>query len=251
MKITVITVTYNSAATIVDTLQSVARQDHRDIEHLVIDGGSTDDTLALVAAHGGHVAQVVSEPDRGIYDAMNKGLRLAAGDLVGFLNSDDVFGSPATLSSVARAAEAGRADAVFGDLILFDPSRNGAVVRYWRSGEFSLPKVRFGWMAPHPTLYVQREVIRRIGLFDPDLRIAGDYDFMLRLFKLPGVCVAYLPEVLVRMRAGGASQRSLRAMMRKSSEDLLALRRHGAGGVVTLVCKNLRKLPMFFARPPA
>jgi len=251
VKISVITVTYNSAATIVDTLQSVASQTHADIEHLIIDGGSSDDTLALVAAHGAHVSRVVSERDDGIYDAMNKGFALATGELVGCLNSDDTFMGPDTLALVAKAAELQRADVVFGDLIYVNPARKNPLVRYWRAGEFDLRKLRLGWMPPHPTLYIRRAVLDRIGCFDARLRIAGDYDFILRLFSSrPAFKVAYVPHVLVSMRVGGASQRSLKAMLRKSSEDLQALRRHHVGGVVALVCKNLRKIPMFFAHPP-
>lgn len=251
MKITVITVAYNSERTIVDMLRSVAAQTHPDIEHLIIDGGSTDRTLALVAEHGSHVARVVSEPDDGIYDAMNKGMRLATGDLVGCLNSDDLFATPQVLADVARMATQQGADAVYGDVTHFDPARADPLVRYWRAGSYSLRKVRLGWMPPHPSLYVRRAVIERIGVFDASLRIAGDYEFMLRLFSQPGLKVSYVPEVLVDMRVGGASQRSFGALMLKSREDLRALRRHRMGGIVALVCKNLRKVPMFFARPPA
>ena len=251
MKITVITVTYNSAATIVDALRSIAAQTHADLEHLVIDGGSTDATLALVAEHGARVTRVVSEPDHGIYDAMNKGMRLATGELVGCLNSDDVFATPHVLADVARSAAEHGADAVYGDITYFDPTRADPLVRYWQAGSYSPGKLRLGWMPPHPSLYVRRTIIERIGVFDPLLRIAGDYEFMLRLFSLPGLKTAYLPKVLVHMRVGGASQRSIGALLLKSREDLQALRRHRLGGVVALVCKNLRKVPMFFARPPA
>ena len=251
LKISVITVTYNSAATIVESLRSVAAQIHPDIEHIIIDGGSTDATLRLIEAHGQHVARVVSEPDDGIYDAMNKGFRLATGELVGCLNSDDDFTTPDILADVARLATERGADAVYGDVIHIDPARANQLVRYWSAGSYALSKVRLGWMPPHPTLYVRRAVIERIGAFDAALRIAGDYEFMLKLFKQPGLKVAYLPKVMVSMRVGGASQRSFGALVRKSCEDLVALRRHRMGGLVALACKNLRKVPMLFARPPA
>jgi glycosyltransferase len=252
LKISVITVTYNSAATVVDTLRSVACQTHADIEHIVIDGGSRDATLALVAEHGRHVARVVSEPDKGIYDAMNKGLRLATGEFVGFLNSDDVFGSDASLERIALAGADPQADAVFGDLVYFNPGRPAKPqVRYWRAGTFAHAKLRLGWMPPHPTLYVRRQVIEQVGAFDANLRIAADYDFMLRLFSRPALKAVHVPQVLVHMRTGGASNRSISAMVRKSREDLAALRRPRAGGFYTLVLKNLRKLPQFFARTPA
>ena len=251
MKISVITVTYNSAATIVDSLRSVAAQTHPDVEHIIIDGGSKDATLALVAEHGHCVARVVSEPDDGIYDAMNKGFRLASGELVGCLNSDDEFMSPDVLADIARAATESGADAVYGDIIYVNPTRANPLVRYWRAGDYALRKVRVGWMPPHPSLYVRRSIVERIGAFDPALRIAGDYEFMLKLFSQPNLHMAYVPKVLVSMRVGGASQRSFGAILKKSREDLLALRRHRMGGIVALTCKNLRKVPMFFARPPA
>jgi glycosyltransferase len=249
LKLTIITVTYNSANTIVETLASVAAQSYRDIEHIVVDGGSIDDTRDLIAAHGSRVSKMISEPDEGIYDAMNKGLRLATGDLVGFLNGDDTFASADAIERIVCAASEGEPDALFGDLVYIDPSRAKPLVRYWRAGSFSRSKLRLGWMPPHPTLYIRRSMIERIGLFDSQLSIAADYEFMLRLLCSPGVKVAYIPRVLVKMRIGGASNGSIRAMVRKSKEDLFALRKHQVGGLTTLLCKNVRKLQQFFERP--
>lgn len=248
MKITIITVTYNNATTVADTLDSVAAQTHSDIEHIVIDGGSTDGTQAILAQRSSRIAHWISEPDRGIYDAMNKGLRLASGEYVGFLNGDDMLAVPEAIERIVDAAARTRADAVFGDLLYLDPTRSSPLVRHWRTGAFSRSALRRGWMPPHPTLYVRRRTIDRIGSFDASLRIAGDYEYMLRLFADPAVRVAYVPSVLVHMRTGGASNRSLRALLRKSREDLLALRRHKVGGLLTLLCKNVRKLPQFFSK---
>jgi glycosyltransferase len=249
LKITVVTVTFNSAKTIVETLDSVARQSHPDIEHIVVDGGSSDETLALVARYGAHVTRVVSEADEGIYDAMNKGLRLASGELVGFLNSDDTFASTDVVACIARIAADEKPDVLFGDLVYVDPARSQPLVRYWRAGAFSMAKLRLGWMPPHPTLYVRRQVIARVGFFDAKLRIAADYDFMLKLLSTKGLKVAYIPQVLVNMRVGGASNQSIAAMVRKSREDLASLRKHRVGGLVALLFKNLRKLPQFLVRP--
>lgn len=249
MKVTIITVTYNSAKTIVEALDSVARQTYPDIEHIVVDGGSTDGSLALIAAHGARITRLVSEPDEGIYDAMNKGLRMASGELIGFLNSDDVFASDDVIEQVARAAAVGQPDAVFGDLVYVDPTRSQPLVRYWHAGSFSLAKLKLGWMPPHPTLYTRRDMIERVGLFDARLKIAADYEFMLRLLIRPDLKVAYIPKVLVQMRLGGASNQSIAAMLRKSGEDLRALRKHRVGGLVALLFKNLRKLPQFWAHP--
>lgn len=247
MKITIITVSYNSATTIADTLRSVAQQSHPDVEHLVIDGGSRDHTLAIVAAEGAHVVRVVSERDAGIYDAMNKGLRLATGDVVGFLNADDMLASPQVLAQIASAAA--ETDVVYGDLLYVDKDRPDRLIRYWRSGAFRHERLRFGWMPPHPTFYLRRSLLSSVGPFDTDLRIAADYDFMLRCLSRRELRVAYLPEVLVRMRTGGASNRSLTALRDKSREDLRALRKNGVGGWLALLCKNGRKLPQFLRRP--
>lgn len=249
MKITVITVAYNSAATIADTLDSVAAQTHPAIEHIVIDGASTDDTVTIVRDRGKHVARLLSEPDRGIYDAMNKGIGLATGDLVGFLNADDMFAHRDVMASIADAAQRDPvADAVYGDIVYVRADRPDQVLRYWRSGEFTRSKLRFGWMPPHPTFYVRTAKLAEIGRFNDQLRIAADYDFVLRTLDRPSARVAYVRDVLVRMRAGGASNRSVKAMLRKSQEDLWALKRNGVGGWPTLVCKNLRKLPQFLFR---
>jgi glycosyltransferase len=249
MKISVITVAYNSAATIGDTLTSVAAQGHSNLEYIVIDGASSDGTPEIVRQHGAKVHTVLSEPDRGIYDAMNKGLALATGDLVGFLNADDTYAHADVVASIARAAEQDpAADAVYGDIVYVREDHPDQVLRYWRSGAYARSRLRFGWMPPHPTFYVRRSCLTGLGRFDDRLRIAADYDFVLRVLSRADARAAYVPDVLVRMRAGGASNRSLAAMWRKSREDLWALRRNHVGGVMTLLCKNLRKLPQFLQR---
>ncbi len=249
MKISIITVAYNSVATIADTLASVAAQTHPDLEHIVVDGASTDETLAVLRERGGHVARLISEPDGGIYDAMNKGLALATGDFIGFLNADDILAMPNTVEVIARAAAMPGTSAVYGDLVYVRQDRPDELLRYWRSGSFSPTRLRFGWMPPHPTFYVSRSLLSQLGGFDTSLRIAADYDFMLRCLRDPDLHACYIPEVLVKMRMGGVSNRSLGAMLQKSREDLHALQRNGVGGVLTLLCKNLRKLPQFLLRP--
>lgn len=249
MKITIITVTYNSASTILETLASVARQTYPEIEHIVVDGASTDGTQALIAAHRPSVSKWISEPDQGIYDAMNKGLRLASGEFVGFLNGDDTLADADVIRDIVDAVHKEAPDAVFGDLVYVDPSRPKPLVRYWRTGEFAKSKLKFGWMPPHPTLYVRRQVFDRIGPFDATLRIAADYDFMMRLLTSAQMKVAYVRRVLVKMRIGGASNASAQSMYKKSKEDFLVIRRHHVGGWPTLFMKNVRKLSQFFAKP--
>jgi glycosyltransferase len=243
MKISVVTVAYNNGPTISETLSSVARQTHPDVEHVIVDGGSTDDTLARISRDGPHVAKLVSERDRGIYDAMNKGLDLATGDFVGFLNADDMLATPETLAHMAEGMSA--ADVLYGDLVYVDAETASRVVRRWHSGAFRASHLRFGWMPPHPCFYFRRSAVPS-ARFDIRYRIAADYDFMLRCLRAP-LRVAYLPEVLVRMRSGGVSNRSIRTMLLKSREDLDVIRRNRIGGYLTLASKNLRKLPQFLS----
>ncbi len=245
LKITIITVAYNSARTIADTLASVAAQTHGEIEHIVIDGLSTDGTGDIVSRHGAHLARYVSEPDKGIYDAMNKGIALATGEMVGFLNADDVLNGNDAVRDIAEAATSG-VDVVYADLVYVNKENLARVVRHWRSGTFRRSRLRFGWMPPHPTFYVRQTLLQEIGGFDTCLRIAADYDLMLRCLCRPLIRVGYIPKVLVRMRLGGVSNAAPSAMIRKSREDLLILRKHAVGGWLTLVTKNLRKLPQFF-----
>ena len=251
MKVSIVTVTFNSAATLADALLSVATQTHRDIEHIVIDGGSTDETMAIVRAYGAHLTKIVSERDGGIYDAMNKGLALASGDYVGFLNGDDMLASHQTIEALVAAASASGGapvDVIYGDLMYVRKDETAKVVRHWVAGRFSRQALRQGWMPPHPTFYVRRDLQRRVGKFDTRLRISADYDFMLRCLRSADVRTVYVPQVLVLMRTGGASNRSIRALLEKSRQDLIALRRNGVGGWFSLACKNLRKIPQFFGR---
>jgi len=248
MRITVITVCFNSAGTLGDALASVAAQQGVEVEHLIIDGGSTDGTQDVVARFP-HVARLVSERDNGIYDAMNKGLSLATGDVVGFLNADDMLAGNDVLSHVVAALAAEpSADAAYGDLIYVSHADVSRLVRDWRSGTFKRSRLAFGWMPPHPTFYARRQVLQEVGGFDTRLRIAADYDLMLRVLTRPQARAVYVPRVLVKMRTGGASNRSLRALWRKSSEDLRVMRANRVGGWGTLFSKNLRKVPQFLSR---
>lgn len=245
MKITVVTVVYNSASTIADTLRSVAQQTHRNVEHIVIDGASTDNTLSVVRAEGRHVSKVVSGRDAGIYDAMNKGLELATGDFVGFLNADDMLADPRALERLAELMA--NADVVYADLNYVDSRNPLCTVRRWRSGPFRRDRLAWGWMPPHPTFYFNREEFGGMR-FDLRYRIAADYDFMLQCLMRPQQRVAYIDEVLVSMRTGGASNRSLAALWQKSKEDYLVLQRNNVGGFAAVAAKIGRKIPQLFLR---
>lgn len=250
MKLSIITATYNAADTLADSLRSVAEQTHPDVEHWVIDGGSSDGTLAVVAANGARVAGFISERDEGIYDALNKGVRLVTGDIVGFLHADDLYADNDVLADVARAFANPAVDAVYGDLTYVDRQDPGRVIRYWRAGPFDRRRLEWGWMPPHPTVFVRRAIYDRLGNFDTRFRIAADYDCLVRFFYQGGIRAVYIPRVLVSMRVGGVSNRSLRTIADKSIEDLRIIRKHRLGGVGTLLGKNVSKFSQFWLRPP-
>ena len=246
MKISVVTAVWNRAATVGGAIDSVAAQTHPHVEHLVIDGGSTDGTLAEVEARRSPGMVVVSEPDRGIYDALNKGLAASTGDVVGLLHSDDFFADERVIERVAAAFADPAIDAVYGDLDYVSASDPTKVIRHWRAGPATPARLRRGWMPPHPTLFVRRHVFETHGAYDTRYRIAADYDAVLRWFGTAAITSAYIPEVLVKMRVGGESNASLAKILRKSREDYRALRANRVGGLGTLIAKNLSKLPQFF-----
>ena len=248
MKISVITAVYNNRATLADALDSALAQDHPDTELIVIDGASTDGTLAVIQRYAGSLSHVVSAPDHGIYDALNKGLRLATGDIVGFLHSDDRYADDRVLSRIDTALADPGIDACYGDLCYVSQENTDRVVRLWRSGEYHRQRLAWGWMPPHPTFYARRAIYERLGGFDLDYQIAADYDCLLRFLGAGQITCAYIPAVLVHMRLGGVSNRSLGKILQKSREDYQALRRHQVGGLGTLLMKNLQKLPQFFQR---
>jgi glycosyltransferase len=246
MKISVITSVYNNRDTIAEAIESVLSQDHHDVEYIVIDGASTDGTMEIVRRYEQEIDTIVSEPDRGIYDGLNKGIALATGEVVGFLHSDDLFADGKVLSRIAEAFGRHEVQSVYGDLVYVAKEDASRVVRYWKSGPFERQKLHKGWMPPHPTFYVRREVYERHGAFDTSFRIAADYDSILRFLGREKISTRYIPEVLVRMRVGGASNKSLGNLLKKSREDLLAMRRNGVGNFGSLLRKNLSKVPQFF-----
>lgn len=244
MKVSVITVSYNSAATIADTVRSVASQTHPDIEHLVIDGRSTDDTVQVVEAHRHPNLVLSSEPDKGIYDAMNKGLSRATGEVIGFLNADDFYADDDVVARVAKAFEDDPSiEACFGDL-LYVTEDNHSVVRYWKSHPFFIGSFARGWSPAHPTFYIRRSALERLGGFDLSYRLAADTELMMRYLEKGGVRAAYIPHVQVRMRVGGATNRSLRNIFRQNQEILRALKQNAVP--YSLVSFMLHKLASRF-----
>ena len=214
MKVSIITPSYNSAKTIEDTLRSVADQTYSNIEHIVIDGGSKDGTMNIVKEYGDSVSKFVSEPDEGIFDAMNKGIKMAAGDIVGILNSDDFYADDDIIEKVVGEMEKEKVDCIWGDLVYVHPNNTGKVVRKWKSLPYKKGKFQKGWMPPHPTFFVKKWVYDKYGLFDRRFeRVSADYEIMLRFLERYGVKSAYIPEVLVKMRAGGNSTRNLKQII--------------------------------------
>jgi glycosyltransferase involved in cell wall biosynthesis len=244
VRISVITAVYNRVATVAQAIESVRRQSWPHVEHVVIDGGSTDGTLEVLNRFKAGFGVIVSERDRGIYDALNKGLARATGDAVGFLHSDDFFATPTVLERVANAF-AGGADIVFGDLDYVDMDDVAKVIRRWRCGAYSKGRLAKGWMPPHPTFYVRQSLIEQLGGFDLSMTLAADYDFMLRYLLHAGDKSAYVPDVLVKMRTGGASNRSFAALLQNARENMAALRKNNMASVGTLVLNKLRKLHQF------
>ena len=247
-KVTVVTATWNCAETLPVCLESVACQTYQCVEHIIVDGASTDGTVDIIKSHSSAVQKYISEPDRGIYDALNKGVRMASGDIVGFLHADDFFASREVLSMVAESFSDPSVCAVYGDLEYVSKHDTSKVVRRWRSCAFQRCRLGWGWMPPHPTLYVRREWYSRIGGFDISYRISADYLSILQLFSQIEFKAVYLPEVLVKMRLGGVSNRSVRTILNKSKEDWRAMRKCKLNAfqiVRALVWKNLSKLSQF------
>ena len=244
MKFSIITVTYNSAETIVDTVESVLSQTHPAIEYLIVDGASTDATLEQLEPYRDQLAGLLSEPDQGMYDAMNKGIAQATGDVIAILNSDDIYADPQVLARVAECFQQTGADCVYGDLHYVSPDLQ-QVVRNWVSGEYRAGQFARGWHPPHPSFFVRREVYHQLGGFNLELRIAADYEFMLRVLQAQERTAAYLPEVFVKMRTGGASNRSIRNIWNANRECYRAWRINGYGplpGAAAVIRKPFTKL---------
>lgn len=238
--ISVITVCYNSAATLTRALQSVADQDWPRVEHIVIDGASKDETAEIIDRFRAKLAHIISEPDKGIYDAMNKGLDRASGDIVCFLNADDHYASNSVLSRAAMLMHEHQLDALMGDVGFFHESNPQRMVRRYRSDHFTPGRLSWGWMPAHPALFLSRAVVQRVGRFKTNYRIAGDYEFIVRAFHGHEVRYRHLPEVLVNMQTGGASTSGFGAKLRLNREVLRACRENG---LKTNIVKILSKYP--------
>lgn len=248
IKISLITVVLNSASTIEDCLKSVRSQTYRDIEHIVIDGGSSDGTLDILERYHDGLAVLESGPDAGIYDALNKGFSMASGEVVGILHSDDLLADESVLEAVAGIMPRNGSDSCYGDLIYVDRQRPDKIVRYWRAGDFRREKFEWGWMPPHPTFFARRAVYEKYGCFDLAFPMAADYELMLRLLYRHGISAAYLPRVLVKMRAGGTSRPGL-GTFKMAVENYRAWETNGLKYPPTLLLKPFNKIGQLKGKP--
>jgi len=245
LKVSIITAVFNSEATVGEAIASVASQSHHEMEHLIVEGKSNDGSLAAIgrAAHNRMV--LISEPDSGIYDALNKGIQSATGEVIGFVHSDDFLANDEVVERIAAEFADPAVEAVFGNLDYVAQNDTSRVIRHWAGSPFTPRKLRRGWMPAHPTLYIRRAAYERVGVFDTSFRIAADYDFILRYFSQTTAKTVFIPEVLYKMRIGGVSNRNLAKVLEKTREDGLALRKNGIGGLSTIAWKNLSKLAQF------
>lgn len=226
MKVTLITVTLNSERHLEDSILSVIAQDHPDIEHIVIDGQSTDGTKAIIEKYSSHITKWVSEKDNSMYDAINKGMSMATGDIIGTLNSDDMLATPDVISSIVALFIKESVDVVYGDLLYVDQQNPDKVIRKWTGGKFNINKFRFGWMPAHPTFYFSRSLLDKCGYYETHFFSAADYEFMTRyLFYFKSTAV-YIPKLIVKMRMGGLSNSSIYRRLRANRRDYLAMKKN-------------------------
>lgn len=243
MKVSIITVVYNNQTAIAQAINSVLSQDYSDIEYIVIDGASTDRTREIIQSYGEKIDKFISEPDQGIYDAMNKGLNLVTGDIVGILNSDDVYANNQVISQVVREFKQKSVDLVFADIVYVKPENLNRVVRYYSSHNFHSWKFAWGWMPAHPSCFLKREVYEKYGHFKTDYKIASDYEILVRFMAKYKISYSYMPQVLVKMRTGGVSNKNLLSNWILNTEIIRACRENGINtNILKVLSKYLTKI---------
>lgn len=248
MKISIITVVRNNAATVRGCVESVLSQTYP-VEYIVIDGCSADGTLDIIKKYGAKISKVVSEPDKGIYDAMNKGIKVVTGDIIGMLNSDDVYASDIVIERVADCFSKKKVDSCYGDLVYVNKNNSDKIIRYWKAGEYKEGLLKRGWMPPHPTFFAKKEIYDKYGYFNPAFKIAADYELMLRFLGRYKISTYYIPGVFIKMRVGGASNKSLMNLIIKTTEDYKAWKVNDLNGNwLAIFLKNISKIPQFFLR---
>lgn len=250
MKVSIITVVFNGEKTIKSCIESVLNQSYNNIEYIIIDGKSTDNTSEIVKSYGTKIAVFVSEKDAGIYDAMNKGIALATGDVIGILNADDFYHDPFVIEKIVGKLNETQADSIYGDLIYVDAENTRKIKRYWKSGKFNKRNFLFGWMPPHPTFFLRKSSYKKYGTYRLDLGSAADYELMLRMMFKHGISAAYHPQVTTVMRTGGVSNQSLDNRLKANESDRMAWTLNGLTPYwFTLWLKPIRKILQFVNKP--
>lgn len=245
MKVSIITVVYNRMQTVYQSIDSVLNQSYRNLELVVQDGGSTDGTQEILNSIDDSRMVVESGQDDGIYDALNKALKRSSGDVIGLMHSDDFYSNSEVINNVVQYFRDPAIDGVYGDLEYVSRRYPDRIVRRWKAGQYNKSKLRWGWMPPHPTVFVRREFIDQWGAYNTRYRISADYDALLRWLLKGKLCLAYHPHVLVKMRVGGESNNGIRRLVVKMLEDYEVIRSHNIGGVLTLCSKNITKIHQF------
>lgn len=248
MKVSIITATYNSSNTIIDTLKSLENQSYPNIEYIIVDGESKDNTLEIVKKYSTKISKIISEPDKGIYDALNKGIDASTGDIIGFLHSDDIFAYSNAIEDLVNTLINEQSHAIYADLEYVSKENTSNVVRRWVSGNYKHSNLKKGWMPPHPTFFMKRNLYKQYGSFDLNFKISADYDSLLRYLWLNNISVSYLPKVVTKMRVGGESNRSFLNILKKTKEDILVLKKNNIFWIYPLLMKNLSKLPQFIKK---
>lgn len=246
MRITLITVTYNSEKYLEECIKSVMAQTHKDIEHIIIDGASTDATFLILKKYDKHIAKWISEKDSGMYDALNKGMAMATGEVIGILNSDDILASPDVIATIAECFAKNQVDSIYGDLVYVNPLNTHKILRVWKGYEYRRMNFVYGWMPAHPTFYVRRELIEELGGYETHFYTAADFEFMARYLFKYRISSHYIPTLIVKMRAGGQSNNGINSRLRANRRDYLAMKRNGFNfPFISSILKPLRKVPQY------
>ncbi len=249
MKVTLITATYNSQKYLEDCIQSVVRQTYHDIEYIIVDGKSGDGTLAIIKKYENNIAKWISETDRGMYDAINKGMEMATGDIIGILNSDDMLDGDDVIETIVKAFEEKNVDSIYGDLEYVDPEDTNKIYRIWKGKPYKRSLFRSGWMPAHPTFYFRRELLKKYGGYENHYFSAADYEFMARYLYKYKISAYYLPKLIVKMRRGGQSNSSLRKRLRANRRDYLAMKKNNIPfAFFVSILKPLSKLHQYYRK---
>ncbi len=249
LKVSIITSVLNGENTIANAIESIMRQNYENIEHIIVDGNSTDQTVSIVKEYANHIDTFISEPDEGVYDAMNKGIKLATGDVIATLNSDDFYASQSVVRNMVEFIEMHNLDAAYGDLVYVSSNNTDKIIRFWKAGEYQKGTFRHGWVLPHPTFFCKREVFEKYGYFNPNLSIASDFELLLRFIEKYHIKIGYQPQVIVKMRTGGKAY-SLMGILCGNLEIISSFQLNNLSiSPWFFIRKPITKLSQFFRRP--